>query len=236
MDLTANVQSNLDLFLEAASRALPEDLVSVILFGSAAENRLRPVSDVNLILVLRRFDPDRIAGLTTALTAAQAAIRLQPMFLLQSEIPEAAEAFADKFSDILRRRKVLSGADPFAGLEISRDARKSRLRQSLLNFILRTRHAFAMRQNRPDELASLLAACAGPLRSFAAAWAELAGRPPAPSRELLASLLTEWQLGDLARDLSLARENKLTDPGAARSAVLNAIEAAERIKKLLEDL
>ncbi|MBX9603171.1 MAG: nucleotidyltransferase domain-containing protein [Bryobacteraceae bacterium] len=236
MDLTATVQSNLDLFLEVASRALLPDLVSVVLFGSAAENRLRPVSDVNLILVLRRFDPDRIAALSPALQTARAAIRLDAMFLLDSEIAEAAEAFADKFSDILRRRKVLAGPDVFAGLQISREARKTRLRQSLMNFILRTRHTFAMRQDQPDQLAALLAASAGPLRSFAAAWAELAGRPAAPPRESLASLLAEWQLGDLANNLSLARENNLTDPGAARSAVLQAIEAAERIKKLLEGL
>ena len=46
----------LDDFIQSAKDAFKHDLLSVTLFGSAAEGRLRPSSDVNLILVLKRFD------------------------------------------------------------------------------------------------------------------------------------------------------------------------------------
>ena len=40
--------------------SLGEELEALILFGSAAEGLMRASSDVNLLVVLRRFDADRI--------------------------------------------------------------------------------------------------------------------------------------------------------------------------------
>ncbi len=48
----------LDAVVDAARRAFGDDLRSIVLFGSAAEGRLRATSDVNLMLVLRRFLAD----------------------------------------------------------------------------------------------------------------------------------------------------------------------------------
>jgi hypothetical protein len=45
------------------------------------------------------------------------------MFILESEIVVAKDAFAVKFADIVARHQVLYGNDPFAGLTISREAR-----------------------------------------------------------------------------------------------------------------
>ena len=42
-------------FTETACHALGSDLHSIVLYGSAAEGRLRPTSDVNVILVLSKF-------------------------------------------------------------------------------------------------------------------------------------------------------------------------------------
>lgn len=136
-DLPASVNIALGRFLEAARKACGEDLVSVILFGSAAEGRLRPSSDVNVLLVLRTWDPARIDGLRSELRVAHAAVSLGAMFLLEREIPEAMEAFAVKFADILHRRRVLAGSDPFAGASVPREAALRIVRQTLLNLELR---------------------------------------------------------------------------------------------------
>lgn len=54
--LPANVCQVLSSFLASAQRSLADDLLSAVLFGSAAEGALRKSSDVNLILILRRYD------------------------------------------------------------------------------------------------------------------------------------------------------------------------------------
>jgi len=51
-DLPENVKTILLDFVESAKVALGPTLVSIVLYGSAAEGHLRPTSDVNIILVL----------------------------------------------------------------------------------------------------------------------------------------------------------------------------------------
>ena len=142
-DLPANVQQALSGFLASAQRAFAEDLQSAVLFGSAADRTLRKSSDVNLILVLSRYDPARAQQVRNDLATAEAAILLRVMFLVQAEIPAACEAFAQKFSDILRRRVVLLGPDPFDRVAVPRAAQVRRLRQVLLNLLLRLREIHA---------------------------------------------------------------------------------------------
>ena len=136
-DLPDPVARTLTLFVTAAENHLGASLRSIILFGSAAENRLRATSDVNLLVVLTVFDRSQVEGLSETLAAANAAIRLNVMWLLESEIGAAVEAFSVKFADILRRRRVLRGSDPFQALAIPRHAAIARLRQVLLNLVLR---------------------------------------------------------------------------------------------------
>jgi predicted nucleotidyltransferase len=136
-ELPDPVARTLTLFVAAAENHLGASLRSIILFGSAAENRLRATSDVNLLVVLTVFDRSQVEGLSETLAAANAAIRLNVMWLLESEIGAAVEAFSVKSADILRRRRVLRGSDPLQALAIPRHAAIARLRQVLLNLVLR---------------------------------------------------------------------------------------------------
>jgi Nucleotidyltransferase domain len=61
--LPETVRTTLSEFTAAAQQAFADDLVSVVLFGSAAEGRLRATSDVNLVLVLRRADPKKLEAI-----------------------------------------------------------------------------------------------------------------------------------------------------------------------------
>jgi len=121
-ELPEAVHGPLAAFTSAAQRVFGGDLLSVVLFGSAAEGRLRQTSDVNVVVVLRVADPTRLEEIGEAYRLAHAAIRLSAMFILESEIAVAKDAFAVKFADIVARHQVLYGSDPFAGLTISREA------------------------------------------------------------------------------------------------------------------
>src|SRR5690348_7904854 len=118
MGLPEAVERALGSFLDAAKQAFGADLVSVVLFGSGAEQNLRPTSDVNILLVLKGFDQAKADQLREPLRFAHAAIELNAMFMLEAEVPAAMEAFAVKFSDILHRHRVLHGSDPFAHVTV----------------------------------------------------------------------------------------------------------------------
>ena len=75
---------------------------------------------------------------------AQATVRMNVMFLLESEVPTAMDAFALKFTNIVSRRRVLYGTDPFVAVKPSRDAHIRRLKQVLLNLQLRLRERYVL--------------------------------------------------------------------------------------------
>ncbi|HEY3348800.1 MAG TPA: nucleotidyltransferase domain-containing protein [Thermoanaerobaculia bacterium] len=206
----------LDEFLAAARTSLGGDLSSAVLFGSAAEGALRPESDVNVILVLKSLPEKGVEGLRGALRLAQAAARLEVMFLLESEIAEAAEAFAVKFADIARRRRVLFGSDPFAGLKVPEGALRRRLSQSLLNLMLRLREAWALHGGSDDEAARSVSNFAGPLRAAAASLLSLEGRPVPSPKEALRQAAADLP-GDgwpaLVESFSAIRERRPLVPG-----------------------
>lgn len=181
----------MDRLVQRAREVLGPDLRSVVLFGSAAENRLRPTSDVNLIFVLARFDPAAIDGLRGDLRLARTANRLDPMFLLESEVADAAEAFAVKFDDVRRRRRVIFGSDPFGSLAIPREAMRRRAVQVLLNLELRIRRAYAVDGDRPELLFRALVDAAGPLRAAAATVLELRGGDVTSGRVALSAFAAE---------------------------------------------
>ena len=52
--LPETVRTALSEFTAAAQQVFAGDLLSVVLFGLAAEGRLRPTSDVNAVVVLLR--------------------------------------------------------------------------------------------------------------------------------------------------------------------------------------
>src|ERR1700728_71151 len=135
--LPAAVQAWLSQSSQTLIDCLGEDLEALILFGSAAEGLMRASSDVNLLVVIRRFDPERIDRASGVLQDAAVAVELHPMFLLGSELPLAAESFSVKFDDIGHRLVVLYGTDPFRGLKIPRVQLSRRLQQVLFNLTLR---------------------------------------------------------------------------------------------------
>lgn len=212
------VERMLGDFIAAAREALGADLVSVVLYGSAAEGRLRSTSDVNVLVVLKRFELRTIDGLREPARLAKALVRLEPMWVLESELDAALTAFAVKFGDILHRSRVLFGADPFAGRTVPRAASVDRLRQVLLNFSLRLRDAYVERSLREEQLAHVLADFSGPLRTMTAALLELEGSPSGSPKAALASLassLGEARFLELARAVSEARETGRLRAGAA---------------------
>jgi predicted nucleotidyltransferase len=219
-------------FVTASIEALGEDLESVVLYGSGAEGRLRASSDVNLILVLRRFASSGVDRLREPLRVAQAAIRLAPMFLRRDEIDAVAAAFAAKFADVRRRHRVLFGPDPFAGLVIPREAEIFRLKQVLLNLTLRLRSLYATRGLRQEQLALVVADAAAPLRSVAASLRELEGEPPLPGKEALAAFAAsaaKHGYRETLAALSAARETRLLPAGSADVTMLQLLELTEAL-------
>lgn len=65
-DLPPNVSRVLTTLVDAAAAALGDTLRAIVLFGTAAENRLRSTSDVNVLILVTRFDASSVDALRPA--------------------------------------------------------------------------------------------------------------------------------------------------------------------------
>lgn len=233
-DLPEDVVRVLDEFVAAARAAFGDDLVSVLLYGSAAEGAVRATSDVNVILVLSSFVPAKADRLRDPLRTAYAAVKLSAMFLLRDEVAAAAQCFAQKFADVLRRRRILYGEDPFSMISIPREALVARLNQVLLNLTLRMRALYVERGLREEQLAGIVAQMAGPIRACAASLLELEGEAPGSPKEALRRFtesLGEPGWGEILAQLSQARETRVLPPGVAGETLLRLIELTQRLRE-----
>ena len=237
--LPEEIQRHLDLFVAAAQTAFGDDLAAAVLFGSAADGQVRATSDVNLLLLLKRFTPQTADALRGSLRLAHAAIDLQVMFLLERELTQAADAFAIKFADIIARHRVLLGNDPFASLHTSRDAMLRRLRQVLLNQQVRMRERYMLLSLNEEQLAGAIADAAGPLRSAAASLAQLEDKPAQSGKQALEAFVE--QLGEPAlhtalQAMSTARETARLAPGQAMPAFTSLMAITERLREHAEQM
>lgn len=238
-DLPEEARLAITDFTSAAKAALGPDLRSLVLFGSAAEGRMRATSDVNLLVVVERFQSAAVDGLREAARLAFAAVRLRTMWVRADELPLAAEAFAVKFHDMQTRHVVLHGPDPFASLAIPRERIVQRLRQVLLNATIQWRATYVLLSLREEQIAREVAEAAAPLRSSAAAILTLEGRPAASPKAALEALASEIGGRDWApvlERLSEARERGLLPAGVAPPTLLAAIDLAEALRLRAEKL
>ncbi|HYE07355.1 MAG TPA: nucleotidyltransferase domain-containing protein [Planctomycetota bacterium] len=218
------IQRALDGFVSAVRETFADDLRAIVLFGSAAEDRLRATSDVNLIIVLHRFDPTRAAAFAALQAPEWTAAQLRHMWLRGDEIAEAAAAFAVKFLDVRRRHRVLHGDDPFAALDVPRAAAVAQLKQTLLGLVLNLRHHLIARGQFEDSLAMAAADASGPLRASAAELLELEGAPAPTPKEALQRVA-----GDTLAELSRLRDEAALPAGQAGPLTRKLLGLAERM-------
>ncbi|HYI07660.1 MAG TPA: nucleotidyltransferase domain-containing protein [Thermoanaerobaculia bacterium] len=227
MNIPDDVQRVIDGLVASAREVFGEALRSAILFGSAAEGRMRATSDVNLLFVLSRFDRS-VDAFREPFRFAQTAANVNAMFVLEPELDAAAEAFAQKFADIARRHVVLHGEDLVTHITISREALVKRLRQVLLNLTLRLRESYVERSLREEQCAIVVADTSGPLRTSAVSILELEGRGTMTPKEALAVLARELdpQFETLLPHLSEARERLTLPRGQAADILFATLELA----------
>jgi hypothetical protein len=227
-----NVRKVVDDVVAGARSAFGDALRSVVLYGSAAEGRMRASSDVNLLFILSKFDAQQANPFREQFRFAQSAIQLTAMFLLQDEIPAAEDAFAQKFADIRRRHVILYGENPFPQQAIARDALVRRLRQILLNLTIRLREMYVARSLREEQCAATVAEIAGPIRTAAASIVELERGEILHPKEALANVVQELgrpEFTELLPHLSEAREQRVLPAGRAAGILFQTLELVQTL-------
>lgn len=169
-----------------------ENLGSVILYGSAADGEYHQgLSDHNIIIVLKNLAPVELAKPNAVLKKWVKAGDPPPLFFSAEIISGSADVFPIEFFDIIERRKILFGDDPFKDVRIDPKNLRHQCEHELRSKLITLRSRFSLISDRPREVIRLILESSS---SFFAAFGgllRLAGARPKLSKKELAEQLTK---------------------------------------------
>ncbi len=139
--------------------ACGDDLVAVVLYGSAARDDFHEqYSDVNLLVVLRHMKPEIYPGLTAVLSWWSHEEKLRPPTIMTlEELRESADVFAIEMLDIKGTHKVLHGEDVVAGIEVPMNLHRVEVEHDLRTTLLRLRNHLLLTNDGDEELKLVMA-------------------------------------------------------------------------------
>ncbi len=146
------ISERLDELCSQLKTALGDDLVALLVHGSAVRGDYRKESDVDLVVVLAKAGREQLDALAEPLHVARFAARIEAMILVADEIPRAADVFPIFYADLQRHHVVLHGKDPFAGLVIEDHHLRLRVEQELREAQIRLRRAVTDARGNQDAL------------------------------------------------------------------------------------
>jgi predicted nucleotidyltransferase len=150
---------------ETFARELAElyrgELVSVVLYGSAARGEYREgSSDLNILVLLREATPSMLRRGSALARGWVAEGNPPPLMLGAEEMRRSLDVFPIEYSDIRDGHRVLHGEDPFAGLEIDSEHLRLQCEHEIKGKQIQLREGYLLSAEEPEELGTLL------LRSF----------------------------------------------------------------------
>lgn len=146
----------LAILVDRLVREYGDGLVSVILYGSAANGDRHPrYSDLNVLCVLAKLTPEELAKSGPIFRWWREYGNPTPLLMTEDEARTSADSFPIEFSDMRERRQVLHGKDVVAELEIDARHYRAQLEHELRAALLRLRQQAARALADRDALMKL---------------------------------------------------------------------------------
>lgn len=143
--------------VEELKALLSEQLVSVVLYGSAAAgDHAGKNSDINLLVVTHTLFPKELLALSKAMIPWTRQGNPPPLLLTQEHLKDFVDVFPVEILDIQHNHQVLHGPDPTEGLSVSHDHLRVELEHELQGKLLRLKTHFALTEARPALVEKLM--------------------------------------------------------------------------------
>ena len=153
----ADTQRLLDELVKRLSKALPEDLVSVVLYGSAAADDFQDrVSDRNVLVVLTAIGEGQLEQAYGPVNWWMNKKQPAPILLSVEEVHNAGDAFAIEFLDIRAAYRVLQGEDLVPSMTVESTHHRHQVEHEIRSLLLRLRERYLALQRNRKALRNLL--------------------------------------------------------------------------------
>jgi hypothetical protein len=147
----------LNQLVEKLQRSYGERLVSIVLYGSAADGDHHPkYSDFNILCVLSAITPREMRESEEVFRWWREQGSPSPLLLTENEVATATDCFAIEFLDIQHQHRVLHGKDVISGLSVDRSFYRAQVEHDLRAKLLRLRQKASGMLSDADLLRRLL--------------------------------------------------------------------------------
>jgi predicted nucleotidyltransferase len=179
--MAANTKPTLEQFAARLEAALGDNLVSLLLFGSAARGtHVEGRSDLNVLLIVKDAAVARLHTASPVMAEWTKAGEPAPLVFAEAEWRASADVFPIEIEDMREAHRLLAGRDPFTGLATKRADLRRELEHELRGKVLRLRAEYAAAAADGKTLGRLLVHSAGTFFILFRATLRLkGGAPPA---------------------------------------------------------
>src|ERR1700694_4507623 len=147
----------LDQLVERLRNAYKERLVSVVLYGSAANGDHHPkYSDFNILCVLSAITPRELGQSEEIFRWWREQGSPAPLLLTEHEFATSHDCFPIEFHDINRQHRILYGKDVVSGIEVDNSFYRAQVEHELRAKLLRLRQKASGLLSDKDMLRKLL--------------------------------------------------------------------------------
>jgi hypothetical protein len=201
------VKQVLHQFTQQVQDLYAEDLLAVILYGSAAAGEHVPGrSDINVVVVLRKLTPGLLRKAAPHLRRWHRQGFATPLFFDPETLHASLDVFPIEFLDMQERHRMLWGSDLFATLRIERRNLRLQCEQELRGKLMKLRQSYVECAHAPGDLERVLGVALSSIVVLARTLLRLGGGDPSGGAD---TVLERFQVKFGASTTSLRRAYQL---------------------------
>jgi predicted nucleotidyltransferase len=147
----------LDELVSRLKGAYGQELVSVILYGSAAAGEFHEkFSDLNVLCVLKSIGLGELEKGEEVVGWWRKQNQPLPLFLSREEVENSQDAFPIEFLDIQHNHRILHGEDVVAKIAVDTPQHRRQVEHEIRSMLLRLRERYLGLQRNKKEVARLM--------------------------------------------------------------------------------
>lgn len=236
-----SVQQQINEFVEDLKATHGSNLLSVVLYGSAATGEFEPaVSDINLLVALQRITPKDLRDAQPPLREWKKLGYTSPHYFTVGELQGAADVFPIEFHGMERARRVLYGIDPLEKVEISDTFLRHQAEYELRVKLLQLRRAYIPNSTDKKRLERLMRESLPSFATLFRAVLLLLGKETSVRKhEVIDYVVRELDLDPRPFEAIFAlreKENSTLSEQAAHEVFAQYLEQIERVVAVVDSI
>lgn len=237
LKLPDKLKNGLLNFVQSLKDIYQQDLISLVLYGSAASGEfVNKHSNLNVLVVLKNTDPEELIKASKLVKKFTA---INPLFLTEDYINSSTDVFPIEFLDMKENYFLLYGKDILKNININTGNLRFQCEQELKVKLINLMHAYLRLSNSKAGLSNILFKSFTSVLHILRNVLRLKGKKPAYlKQEILNEVFLEFQIERRVWEKILAAKNKQIKlrAGDIEELFVNFIRELEKLVGIVDKL